>query len=197
MKIINGPWPVDKGNKKPAYFGLFYCPKCKTNVVKQTSNGKVSKTCGCGRHDHKKKHGACVGYKDTKLYKVWSGIRSRCRNKNNQRYKHYGGRGIAFCEEWQKYEPFRDWALLNGYKEYLSIDRRNNDGNYTPENCRFITLTDNNRNKKNNVLSIKKAEKIRSIYAEGEHSQRELAKMFGVHQWRIWKVLKNEIWVTD
>ena len=77
--------------------------------------------------------------KHKKLYQVLIGIRQRCLNKNNNKYKSYGGRGIAVCNEWKdSADCFIEWSLCNGYKDGLSIDRINNDGNYEPSNCRWV-----------------------------------------------------------
>lgn len=97
------------------------------------------------------KHGECK----TKLNKVWRNIKDRCYNPNNKRYTHYGARGITICPQWKDdYCAFRDWANANGYKEGLSIDRINNDGNYEPGNCRWATSEQQNNNfSRNNVVN--------------------------------------------
>lgn len=80
-----------------------------------------------------------------------SNMRYRCYNKNSKDYQNYGGRGITICDEWldpyEGYERFVEWSLNNGYKKGLEIDRKDNDGNYTPENCRWVTRSENQRNK--------------------------------------------------
>lgn len=75
----------------------------------------------------------------TRLYWIWHSMVSRCENPKHKHYKYYGGKGIQICEGWHKFTTFRDWALLNGYKEYLTIDRINGDKNYEPTNCRWAT----------------------------------------------------------
>lgn len=83
-----------------------------------------------------------------KLYKKYYHIKSRCYNKNDKRYSRYGGRGIKMCEEWLKsYEAFEKWSLANGYEDGLTIHRINNDGDYSPDNCAFITLSENSKHR--------------------------------------------------
>lgn len=92
------------------------------------------------------KHGFC----GTKIYKKWEDMKSRCNNPNNKRYKDYGGRGIKICNEWlSDFMNFYNWAINNGYKEGLSIERINNDGNYEPSNCKWITRAEQMRNTRN------------------------------------------------
>jgi len=72
------------------------------------------------------------------LYRVWTFMRHRCSAKSCEYYRNYGGRGISVCDEWQEFKPFYDWAIGNGWKKGLILDREDNNGNYTPENCRFV-----------------------------------------------------------
>lgn len=95
----------------------------------------TSQSCGHFRVNGNPKHGG----RWTKLYMVWVSMRSRCFTVSNKDYESYGGRGITVCKEWDDFSVFRKWALSNGYKEGLSIDRKNNDGNYEPSNCCWAT----------------------------------------------------------
>lgn len=74
-------------------------------------------------------------------------MRQRCSNPRNTHYGTYGARGITVCEEWEKFEAFRDWALANGYEASLEIDRIDNDAGYSPSNCRFVTKAENSRDR--------------------------------------------------
>ena len=108
-----------------------------------------TKSCGCLKIEKaikdSTKHELC-GHS---LYSVWSGIKDRCLNKNNTNYESYGGRGIKICDEWiNDFSVFYKWAIDAGWEEGLDTDRINNDGNYEPSNCRFVTYQQNNENKR-------------------------------------------------
>lgn len=85
--------------------------------------------------------------KASKLFYVWHSMKKRCELTTYFQYKRYGGRGIELCLDWHDFQSFKKWATDNGYKEGLSIDRIDNDGNYEPKNCRWITLQEQNYNK--------------------------------------------------
>jgi hypothetical protein len=103
-----------------------------------------SSSCGCLHKEITVKLLTKHGESRQRLYKIHSGIIQRCYNANEDAYVRYGGRGIRVCDEWlDSYESFRDWAIANGYHEDLQIDRCDNDGNYEPANCRWVTGSEN------------------------------------------------------
>jgi len=89
------------------------------------------------------------GYYYHPLYHVWADMKSRCYNKNNSRFNDWGGRGITVCDEWFNYPTqFISWALMSGWKQGLVLDRIDNNGNYEPNNCRFVEIIDSLHNRK-------------------------------------------------
>ena len=100
-----------------------------------------NRSCGCIY----KKHGES-GKSKTRLYTIWIDMRQRIKNPNATGYKRYGGRGIEIYPLWlYDFSSFRDWALNSGYEDNLTIDRINNDGNYEPLNCQWITRIANSK----------------------------------------------------
>lgn len=123
-----------------------------TTVSKVRSG--YTKSCGCLQREaasrHQSKHGESNAggvHPETRLYRIWGKMRQRCLWPKSNRWHRYGGRGIQICPEWNDYQTFRNWALVHGYRDDLSIDRINNDGNYEPLNCRWATPLEQARNK--------------------------------------------------
>ena len=96
-------------------------------------------------------HGDAITGERARLYDIWRGIRQRCDNPKASGYLDYGGRGIKVCLDWYDYLIFREWAISLGYTENLSIERRNVDKNYTPENCYWADVTTQACNKRKRV----------------------------------------------
>lgn len=90
---------------------------------------------------------------NTRIYKIWKCMKNRCLNPNADRYKYYGGKGISICNEWvSDFMSFYNWSMQNGYEENLSIDRKDVNGNYEPNNCRWITMKKQQSNTSRNRL---------------------------------------------
>ena len=103
------------------------------------------KSCGCMNTTDRMKPDSI---KKHRLYSIYWGMRQRCYNNKQKHYDRYGGRGITVCDEWlNDFKAFYDWAMTNGYRDDLTIDRINNDGNYEPSNCRWVTMKEQNSNK--------------------------------------------------
>lgn len=113
-----------------------------------------TQSCGCFKIERtveSAKHGGNRRGKREALYDVWIDMRRRCYNPKDQSFPYYGGRGITVCSAWlESYSEFRDWALSSGYQAGLTLDRKDTDGNYAPENCRWATRKEQNFNKRNN-----------------------------------------------
>ena len=113
-----------------------------------------TKSCGCLRRETSSQVNKKHGMKGTRLYDVWKNMRKRCYQPQNPGYKHYGGRGIIICDEWAHFKAFYEWAMANGYDETAprgecTIDRIDVNGNYCPANCRWITIGEQQLNKRN------------------------------------------------
>ena len=133
---------------------------CGEYVYVRSGNLISGNTRSCGASIHRIKHGFNRPNNRHPLYQALHRIKDRCYNINDKRYIHYGGRGITVCDEWRNdYESFVKWGLNNGWKKGLTIDRINNEGNYTPDNCRFVSVAVNNRNqqllRKNNTTGYR------------------------------------------
>lgn len=95
-------------------------------------------------------HSYVHGGTGTRLHNIWLSMRERCNRVHHPHYKDYGGRGITICAEWQDFRSFRDWALSHGYSDDLQIDRIDYNGDYDPNNCRWVTAKEQQNNKRNN-----------------------------------------------
>jgi len=136
-----------------------------TNVQTEYLTHGNTKSCGCLQREILSNIGKEVntthGQTNTRLFNLWSKIKSRCYCKGSSGYHNYGGRGIIMCDEWKNdFLNFKNWAIKNGYREEilpngrnkLTIDRIDNNGNYEPNNCRWTTYKQQARNKRTNKI---------------------------------------------
>ena len=182
---------IDK-NGKPHSMWESKCECGNTVIVRGTylKSGLV-KSCGCLNIDALRDMLTTHGESRTRLYKIWAGIKDRCYNINDHSYNNYGGRGITMSDEWiENYSAFRDWSYANGYyedsdKEPCSIDRIDNDGNYCPENCRWVGRKIQQNNTRHNHY----------IEYNGEnHTIAEWADAYRIEYNTFYKALKRYDW---
>lgn len=148
------------------YYYLCECPFCKNTIEIRKDHyiTRKSNHCGCQRHNDAKNG------KHNKIYDIHQAIKQRCLNPKQKVYARYGGRGIKICDEWLDYKTFKKWALDNGYQEGYDIDRIDNDGNYEPNNCRFVSHIDNCNNRNSTIYHYINGKKM---------TAREIADTYG------------------
>ena len=130
------------------WFCVCDCGGANTVKGQDLRNGKV-RSCGCYKIEQQTKHNS---YKEP-LYRVWTSMKNRCNCKTNKWYRIYGGKGVCVFSEWENdFMKFKEWAIKNGYKKGLTIDRIDVNGNYEPSNCRWITMQEQQYNKTTNVF---------------------------------------------
>lgn len=113
------------------------------------------KGINAGKANWRYKHGETK----TRLFKIWSSMHERCERPKHKHYHSYGGRGITICPEWREFMPFANWARANVYSDNLTIDRIDNNGNYEPSNCRWVTVKEQQNNKRTNRIIFYKGER--------------------------------------
>lgn len=152
LEVLSEGTPIPRPDK-PGWKRRTIICKCDCGnqlVITRDSltSGKI-KSCGCinkqkGRAPRRITHGKTK----TRLYRIWSHMKARCDQPNNNRYYRYGARGIKVCDEWHcSFEAFYEWAINNGYQDSLTIERKNNALGYSPENCCWIPLSEQGKNK--------------------------------------------------
>lgn len=135
------------------YLCLCDCGNKKEVAISHLRDGHT-RSCGCMQQENRiqsrLKHGHNGRGTRTRLYRIWGNMNSRCNDKENELY---GGRGVTVCDEWaQDFSAFKAWAMANGYSDELSIDRIDVNGNYEPSNCRWATVKEQSRNKRNSRM---------------------------------------------
>lgn len=127
------------------------------NVAQISLKSGLTVSCGCFGKEKRRKALTKHDKTNTRLFRVWNNIKRRCYTKTDPSYKYYGERGIKICDDWlSSFQSFYDWAYANGYDEnakkgQCTIDRINVNGDYEPSNCRWVSMKEQNKNKRNSV----------------------------------------------
>ena len=147
-----GRWTVLQYDRTKNGEAYWLC-KCTCGTVRSVNGYHLrsgrSTSCGCYSAEIKRNnfprttHG--LKKDNPRLYRIWQCMLNRCRRKKDKYYQRYGGRGILVCEEWHQFPPFFEWAMANGYKDNLTIDRIDVNGNYEPSNCQWLTAEENSK----------------------------------------------------
>lgn len=152
-----------------------------------------TKSCGCYNRERSTARIVALnrthGWTNTRLFRIWGQIINRCKNQNASNFCDYGGRNISVCQEWAtSFEAFRNWALSAGYADNLSIDRKNNEKGYCPENCRWATAKEQANNRRSNTV----------INFNGEtHTVSEWADITGVKYEALLKRLSSKTYTIE
>ena len=174
-------------NKRTRQYWLCKCECGNYKIIEQDHliSGHT-RSCGCLKKEIIRNKIHKHGLTNTRLFRIWTNIKTRCYNKKLKCYKNYGGRGIAVCNEWLKdFKAFYNWAINNGYSDDLTIDRINVNGHYEPNNCRWIDIKTQQRNRANNYF-IK--------YNGEEHCITEWGRILGINYGTILYRIKKLKW---
>lgn len=184
---------------KRARKALFECPYCKKPFTAFISNAKKEgHTTSCGCVTGKKIGDSHATHRKTRhpLYFTWHDMKNRCNNNNYKFFHRYGGRGISVCDKWKDdFNSFYNWALKNKWKKGLQIDRINNNGNYEPSNCRFVTGKVNIRNSTGAKLTT---DLVRILKLTIKHSPQipdsKLGEAFNISRVTVYDIRKGKTW---
>ena len=144
------------GNKNNKRGARWLCQCSCGNYHEVSSNSLIQglvKSCGCLFANRRKRNPEVSDkeFSKERLYQIWTGMKARCYNKNHKDYKYCGFKGVIVCSEWKdNFKAFYDWSLANGYEDDLTIDRIDTFGNYEPSNCRWITISEQQMNRRVN-----------------------------------------------
>lgn len=176
-----------------SYNPIFWTCKCDCGNIAKIRPGQLrsghAKSCGCLKKiNHKKINGESR----TALYRQWVCMIKRCYDTKHQSYKFYGGRGISVCDEWRRYEGFRDWALKTKTNPEYSLERIDVNGNYSPSNCTWVTWKQQARNRRSSKMIEYKGEtKCLAEWCEELNADYSLINSRLLRGWDFEKALKT------
>lgn len=159
-----------------------YCGEIFERSTQNIKNGLAS--CKC-IHYKKVSNSLTKPHRDTELYSKWCGMKSRCFNSNELNYKNYGARGITMCDEWLSFDNFYEWSINNGWEKGYFIERNDVNKNYCPENCSWIPLIDQAKNKRNTLFVevngvTKRLKEWCEIYGKNYKTVYQRIKLYGL-----------------
>lgn len=168
------------------------CFRCgKVSFVNKKLLGKPCWECGKGS---RRTHGLSNGAVPIQLYNLWRNVTRRCHQPTATDFHNYGGRGISVCDEWRMDgRAFVDWAIANGWKPGLEIDRIDNDGNYEPSNCRFVTKRENRQRTRRCRTTANQVAIVRAAFSSGS-SVKEAASAAGVSYDIAYQIKNFGVW---
>ena len=170
------------------------CGNTKDILRRVVTSGRT-KSCGCYAKEVSRKRVYKHGLSESRLQRIYSSMMHRCYRLKDDSYSYYGGRGIVVCEEWKNDRAtFFKWAMGNGYSDKLTIDRIDSNGNYEPNNCRWVTYKEQQRNKNNNrYLKYDGRIQAASAWAEEYNISNETLYQRLGRGWSIEKALTTPI----
>jgi hypothetical protein len=178
------------------YNAYWWC-KCDCGNILSVHGGSLrsglTKSCNCLQSDITTKRNTTHGLSHTSLYHVYHSMKQRCYCKNDRDYIHYGARGIKLCDEWlgdNGFISFYDWANKSGYSEGLTIERNDVNGNYDPNNCRWITIEEQAYNRTSNrYITYNGKTQCLEMWAKELGFNRDMIYMRIKREWNIDKAL--------
>ena len=179
----------------------YWLCKCECGNEKTVSGNKLrsgnTKSCGCMQKEFldgrlRRKHGLT----NSKLYATWENMKHRCGDPKNWMYPNYGGRGIKVCEEWLDSSIFIEWALSHGYKEGLTIERIDVNGNYEPSNCKWIELKEQylNRTDSHLLTAFGKTQTLKEWAEETGLNYNTIERRINKYGWDAERAITEKPW---
>jgi|SRR6478735_1734448 len=187
VKIGRLTFITDAPSKNKKRYALWNCECGEKKVISLNSvlYDRV-RSCGCLFKEFSRKRFATHNLRKHPLYGLWSQIVNRCCNLKSVSAINYGARGIGVCQEWRKdFKTFYDWAVSNGWQQGLQIDRIDNNGNYEPGNCRFVSVKINMRNRRNTLFVEHEGERLPLV---------EVCEKLNLKYHNVWQRINTYKW---